>query len=93
MSVHSTPADALERDMDDRTSPETLPIDAGDAAWVADLFDTLHSGDVDAVADELNELVCVMRKAAKARRILAAVKPDLLREGLEVLAARRGDPR
>ena len=43
MTVHSTPVGALEGDMQTCPSPETLPIEAGDVEWVADLFDTLRS--------------------------------------------------
>jgi len=93
MGVHSTPVDALEGSMQTVTSPETLPIAAGDAEWVADLFDTLRAGDLDAVVDQLDELVRVMRKAAKARRMLAAVEPGLLRQGLVLCNSRTGASR
>ena len=68
---------------------ETLPFEAGDPDWVAELFDTMQAGDLDAVVDQLDELVRVMRKAAKARRMLASVEPELLRAGLAA-RARRG---
>lgn len=74
------------------TSQETLPFEAGDTEWVVDLFETLHAGDLDAVADRLDELVRVIRKAAKARRMLVTVDPSLLREGL-TLADSKGVPR
>jgi Lon protease-like protein len=67
---------------------ETLPFEAGDPEWVADLFDTMQAGDLDAVVNQLDELVRVMRKAAKARRMLASVEPDLLRAGLAARAQR-----
>jgi hypothetical protein len=93
MGVHSTPVDALEGGMQTETAPETLPIEAGDAEWVAGLFDTLRAGDVDAVVDQLDELVRVMRKAAKARRMLATVEPSLLRQGLVLCNSRTGASR
>lgn len=67
---------------------ETLPFETGGPEWVAELFDTMQAGDVDAVVDQLDELVRVMRKAAKARRMLTSVGPDLLRAGLAVRAQR-----
>jgi hypothetical protein len=79
--------------MQTETAPETLPIEAGDAEWVADLFDTFRAGDVDAVVDQLDELVRVMRKAAKARRMLATVEPSLLRLGLVLCNSRTGASR
>lgn len=88
MCVHSPLVHALEGGMQTVTSPETLPIEAGDVEWVADLFDTLRSGDLDAVVDQLDEFIRVMRKAAKARRMLATVDPLLLREGLALCNAR-----
>jgi hypothetical protein len=65
---------------------ETLPFEAGDPEWVVELFDTMQAGDLDAVVDELDELVRVMRKAAKARQMLASVEPDLIRAGLAARA-------
>lgn len=93
MGVHSPPVDALEGGMQTCTSPETLPIEAGDAEWVADLFDTFRAGDLDAVVDQLDELVRVMRKAAKARRMLTTVEPSLLRQGLVLCNSRAGESR
>ena len=90
MGVHSPRVDALEGDMRTCTTPDTLPFEAGDPEWVADLFDTLRAGDLDAVIDQLDELLRVMRRAAKARRMLATVDPELLRAGLQVRAARGG---
>ena len=57
MVVHSTPVGALEGLMQTCPSPETLPIEAGDVEWVADLFDTMHAGDLDAVVDRLDEVL------------------------------------
>jgi hypothetical protein len=72
------------------TSPETLPIEAGDVEWVADLFDTVHAGDLDAVVDRLDEVIRLARRAAKARRMLATVDPELLRQGLTRARSRKG---
>lgn len=90
MAVHSTPACALEGTMQTFTSPETLPIEAGDVEWVADLFDTMHAGDLDAVVDRLDDVIRLARKAAKARRMLATVDPVLLRQGLTRARSRNG---
>ena len=87
-SVHSTLADEVDLGMSRCDATETLPLEAGDPDWVAELFDTMQAGDLDAVVDQLDELVRVMRKAAKARRILASVEPDLLRAGLAARAQR-----
>ena len=87
--VHSTLADEVELGMSRCAATETLLLEAGDAEWVAELFDTMQAGDLDAVVDQLDELVRVMRKAAKARRMLASVEPELLRAGLAA-RARRG---
>jgi hypothetical protein len=81
MAVHSTPVCALEGIMQTCPSPETLPIEAGDVEWVADLFDTMRAGDLDAVAEQLDELSHRVRRAAKARRMLAAADPRLLADG------------
>ena len=81
-TVHSPLADEVEVGMSRCAVTETLPFEAGDAEWVAELFDTMQAGDLDAVVDQLDELVRVMRKAAKARRMLASVEPNLLRAGL-----------
>lgn len=70
------------------TPTETLPFEAGDPEWVAGLFDTMQSGDLDAVVDQLDDLLRRMRKAANARRMLASVGPDLLQAGLAVRAQR-----
>ena len=81
-TVHSPLADEVEVGMSRCAATEALPFEAGDAEWVAGLFETMQAGDLDAVADQLDELVRVIRKAAKARRMLASVEPDLLRAGL-----------
>jgi hypothetical protein len=90
MAVHSSTFSALERDMTSGTPTEPLPFAAGDPEWVADLVETVRAGDLDAVAAVLDELVAVVRRAAKARAILAGVDPDLLRAGLRASAS-RGD--
>ena len=83
MVVHSTPVGALEEIMQTTfSSPEPHPIEAGDVEWVADLFDTMHAGDLDVVVDRLDEVIRLARKAAKARRMLATVDPRLLQQGL-----------
>lgn len=90
MTVHSTPVDALEGDMQTCPSPETLPIEAGDVEWVAGLFDTLRAGDIDAIVERLDELARLARKLAKARRMLATVDPGLLSRGLALHRVRNG---
>jgi hypothetical protein len=90
MPVHSTPVGALEGDMQICPSPETLPIEAGNVEWVADLFDTLRSGDSAAVVDRLDEVARLARKSAKARRMLGTVEPRLLSQGLALHRARAG---
>lgn len=90
MGVHPPQVDALEGGMHSCTTPATLPFEAGDPEWVADLLDTMRAGDLDAVVDQLDELLGVMRRAAKARRMIATVDPELVRAGLQVRAARRG---
>ena len=88
MGVHSPGAGVLEMRMNSCTTSETALFEAGDPDWVADLLDTMRAGDLDAVVDKLDEVVRVMRKAAKARRMLASVGPDLLRAGLARSTAR-----
>ncbi len=86
MSVHSTLTYEVEMGMHLCPSLETLPFEAGNPEWVAELFETMRAGDLDAVVDRLEELVRVMRKAVKARRMLESVGPDLLRAGLAMRA-------
>jgi hypothetical protein len=90
MTVHSTPVGALEGDMQTCPSLETLPIEAGDVEWVADLSDTLRAGDIDVIVDRLDELARLARKSAKARRMLGRVEPRLLNQGLALRRARAG---
>jgi hypothetical protein len=90
MVVHSTPMDALEGDRQACLPRETLPIEAGDAEWDADLFDTMCAGDLDAVVKHLRQRTRLVRKAAKARRMLAMVDPRVLGEGLVLHRARMG---
>jgi hypothetical protein len=90
MAVHSTPVGALEGDMQTCPSPETLPIEAGDVEWVADMFDTLRAGDSDAIVDRLDEVARLVRKSAKARRMLGTVEPSLLSQGVALHRARAG---
>ena len=90
MAVHSTPIGALEGIMQACPSAEPLPIAAGDDEWVADLFDTMRGGDLDAVAEQLDDVAHRVRKAAKARRMVATVDPKLLADGLALHRARSG---
>lgn len=69
------------------------PVEEGDPEWVADLFDILHEGDVEASLAGLESLLRSMRKAAKARHVLAGLEPGLIGRGLEVRATRRGSRR
>lgn len=91
MSVHSATSPALAMGMHNEEAAATLPFQAGDAEWVADLLDTFRGGDLDAVVKELDALLVTLRRAAKARQILATVNPGLLREGLCLRATRRGE--
>lgn len=88
MGVHSPKVGAVAVGMNLCAPIETLPFEAGDPEWVAELFDTMQAGDLDAVVDQLDDLVRVMRKAAKARHMLATVGPDLLRAGLTLRQSR-----
>lgn len=90
MGVHSRQVDALEGRMQTCPSPATLPFEAGDPEWVADLLDTMRAGDLDTVVDQFDEILGLMRRAAKARRMLATVNPELVRAGLQLRAARGG---
>ena len=90
MGVHTPHVFALEGGMHTCTAPATLPFNAGDAEWVTGLFDNMRTRDLDTVIDQFDELLRMMRRAAKARRMLATVDPKLVRAGLQVRAA-RGD--
>ena len=92
MIVHSAALRSLEMGMPSSTPTEALPFASGDAEWVADLLDTYRAGDLDVVAAQLEELTGVVRRAAKARSILAGVDPDLLRAGLRAASSRGGAP-
>ena len=74
----------------DRPGADHVAARDGDPEWVADLFDTLREGDLDVALAGLESLVRTMRKAAKARRVLATLQPSLICQGLEVRASRRG---
>jgi hypothetical protein len=93
MGVHSPGVETLEGGMHTCTASETLPFDAGDPEWVADLFDTLRAGDLDAVVGQLDEVLGLIRKATKARRMLATINPTLLREGLALYESSAGATR
>jgi hypothetical protein len=70
--------------------PATLLFEAGDPLGVADLLDTMRTGDLDTVIDQLDGILGLMRRAAKARRMLATVDPELVRAGPQVRVARGG---
>ncbi|GAB3662580.1 hypothetical protein GCM10027596_24360 [Nocardioides korecus] len=90
MGVHSPHVDALEGGMQPCPSPATLPFAPGDPEWVANLLDTQRTGELDAIVDQLEELIGLIRRAAKARTMLATVDPQLVRAGHQVRAARGG---
>ena len=93
MAVHSTPACALEGTMQTFSAPETLPIEAGDVEWVADLFDTMCAGDLDVIVELLEDVARLARKAAKARRMLATVDSRLIVDGRAAHKSRAGADR
>jgi hypothetical protein len=66
-----------------------LHLRVGDARWAAELIDAYRAGDIDSTIEFLDEMLSRLRRAAKARRMLATVEPVLLREALG-LAAPRG---
>jgi len=68
---------------------DQLRVETGDPEWVADLFDTFRSGDLDVAVANLDVLLCTLRRAAKARRVLTKIQPSLPRQGLEISASRR----
>lgn len=67
--------------------------EVGNPEWVADLFDDFRSGDLDVAVEGLDGLLRGMRRAAKARRVLAGLHPGLLRQGLEISAHRQDSDR
>jgi hypothetical protein len=73
------------------TTQSDMPLDlrVGDVEWAVELIDTYRAGDIDSTVEFLGEMLTRLRKAAKARRMLATVEPVLLREALG-LAATRG---
>jgi len=91
MPVHSATLPALGMGMISEQTADTLPFQAGDPEWVADLLETFRGGDLDALVNELDALLTIMRKASKARQILATVEPAMLREGLLLTSRRRED--
>ena len=90
MGVHSPHVGALEGGMQSCPLPATLPFAACDPEWVANLLDTVRAGELDAIVDHLEELLGLMRRASKARTMLATVDPQLVRAGHQVRAARGG---
>lgn len=87
--MHSEPKPPGD-DRDPASPSAQSRLQDGDPEWVADLFDTLHDGDLDATLAGLESLLRTIRKAAKARRMLAGLQPSLICRGLEVRATRRG---
>jgi hypothetical protein len=75
--------------MNDDHDGQARLVDGGDPEWVADLFDTMRSGDLEVAVTELESLLKTMRRAAKARRMLTTVNPRLIRAGLRVSASRQ----
>lgn len=74
---------------DQNPADTPLEIEAGDAEWAADLIDTYREGDLELTVADLDEMLTRLRKAAKARRMLATVEPVLLRDALGLATARR----
>ncbi|WP_310961340.1 hypothetical protein [Nocardioides terrisoli] len=68
----------------DRPATPYRLLDASDRHWVADLIETMRRGDVESTLADLDALSDRLRRAAKARRILATIDPELLRLGLKV---------
>lgn len=96
MPVLSGSVGALDEAMTTEAAPsasdrpqQVLPFEAGDAEWAADLVETMRRGDVDAVREQLEQIAVLMRKAAKARRMLASLAPEQLQAAL-IAHARRG---
>lgn len=87
MGVHSLRVNALERGMRTGSTPDTLPFEAGDPEWLADLFDALRAVDLDSVVGQFEELSKVMRKAGRDRGMLASLDPELVGLGPQVRAA------
>lgn len=69
---------------------DRAPIQDGDPAWVADLFDPLHESDVDASLADLEPPLRTTCDAPAARHVLAGLQPNMIGQGLEVRATRRG---
>jgi len=84
MSVAETPPP--------ETTQADTPLDlrVGDVGWAVELIETYRAADVDATVEFLEEMLTRLRKAAKARRMLATVEPVLLREALGLAAPREG---
>jgi hypothetical protein len=66
-----------------------LEISVGDVEWAADLIDTYREGDIESTVAYLDEMLTRLRKAAKARRLLASVEPVLLRDALGLATTRQ----
>ncbi len=74
----------------ERPADDESDIHGGDPEWVADLFDTIRDGDLEVALAGFESILRPMRKAAKARRVLATLQPSLICQGLEVRSSRRG---
>jgi len=61
---------------------------ADDPEWVADLLDTMADGDMDKIANLLEQVVGRLRKASKARNTLVRVPAASLRAAFELRSAR-----
>lgn len=90
-TVHVLVAAVLEAGMNEDEASQYASVDSSDPEWVADLFDTMRAGarDLEGALTSLESVTESVRRAAKARRILAHVEPGLLSQGLRVSTLRR----
>jgi hypothetical protein len=74
------------------TTPTDMPLDlrVGDVEWAVELIDTYRAGDIESTVEFLDEMLTRLRKAARARPMLATTDPVLLREALGLAATRGG---
>jgi hypothetical protein len=70
MAVHAIAwlAPVLDKTAHQCEPDGTLPVEAGDAEWVADLLATFRAGDLEADVSSLDRLLTLMREATRARR-------------------------
>jgi hypothetical protein len=74
--------------LDPRLSEDVpLELHVDEAEWAADLIRTYRAGDLDTTVEALEEMLVRLRKAAKARRLLARVEPVVLREAIGLAEA------